>query len=150
MYERPSCFCACTPTCADGCTSIGGSVKRSSVRPSFASTRSSIPSTPMSSTMNFSRAFTRDMRYFRSSLQTDVIAPRISFDSSVGTNTPRSRAMRGTDASPPPTSTAKPSRPSLTTPTSEMQLISGALQRSGQLAIEYLCLRGRFAHAGLP
>ena len=36
------------------------------------------------------------------------------------------------------------------TPTSETQLISGALQRSVQLAIEYLCLRGRFAHAGLP
>ena len=57
--------------------------------------------------------------------------------------------MRGTDESPPPTSTAKPSRPSWTTPTSEMQLISGALQRSGQLAIEYLCLRGRFAHVGV-
>ena len=58
--------------------------------------------------------------------------------------------MRGTDASPPPTCTANPSRPSFSTPTSETQLISGALQRSAQLAIEYLCLRGRFAHAGLP
>ena len=79
MYESPSCFCACTPMCAEGCTSIGGSSNRSSVRPSFASTRSSIPSAPMSSTMNLSRAFTRDMRYFRSSLHTVVTAPRISF-----------------------------------------------------------------------
>ena len=32
---------------------------------------------------------------------------------------------------------------------SEMQLISGALQRSAQAAIEFLCLRGRFEHVGV-
>ena len=85
---------------------IGGSSYRSSVRPSFASTRSSIPSAPMSSTMNLSRAFTRDMRYLRSSLHTEVTAPRISFACSFGTKTPRSRAMRGTEERPPPTCTA--------------------------------------------
>jgi len=92
--------------CAEGCASIGGSSKRSSVRPSFASTRSRIPSAPMSSTMNFMRAFTRDIRYFRSSLHTVVVAPRISTASSFGTKTPMSRAMRGTEARPPPTWTA--------------------------------------------
>ena len=51
--------------------------------------------------------------------------------------------MRGTDESPPPTSTAKPFSPSRITPTSEMQLISGALQRCAQAEIEILCLRGR-------
>ena len=56
-----------------------------------------------------------------------------------------SRAIRGTDERPPPTRTAKPSRPSWIAPTSEMQLISGALQRSAQAEIEYLCLRGRLA-----
>ena len=79
-----------------------------------------------------------------------MIAPRISFASSFGMKTPMSRAMRGTEERPPPTCTAKPSRPSWTVPISEMQLISGALQRSGQAAIEYLCLRGRFAQSGLP
>ena len=86
----------------------------------------------------------------RSSDQTLVIAPRISFASSLGTKTPSSRAIRGTDERPPPTSTAKPSRPSETCRSSEMQLISGALQRSAQAEIEYLCLRGRFAQSGLP
>ena len=61
-----------------------------------------------------------------------------------------SRAIRGTDERPPPTWTAKPSRPSLSVPISEMQLISGALQRSAQAEIEYLCFRGRFAQSGLP
>ena len=79
-----------------------------------------------------------------------MIAPRISFASSFGTKTPMSRAIRGTDESPPPTRTAKPSRPSWTVPISEMQLISGALQRSAQAEIEYLCFRGRFAQSGLP
>ena len=51
--------------------------------------------------------------------------------------------MRGTDESPPPTRTAKPSRPRGPTPTSAMQLISGALQWSAQAAIVILCLRGR-------
>ena len=48
--------------------------------------------------------------------------------------TPRSRAMRGTDESPPPTSTANPFSPSRITPTSEMQLISGrvAAMRAGR------------------
>ena len=105
----------------------------------------------MSSTMNLSRALTRETRYLRSSDQTVVIAPRISFASSFGTKTPMSCAIRGTEESPPPTRTAKPSRPSLATvPISEMQLISGALQRSAQAEIEYLCLRGRFAQSGLP
>ena len=40
---------------------VGGS-NRSSVRPSFASTSSRMPSGPRSSTMNFIRAFTREMR----------------------------------------------------------------------------------------
>ena len=57
--------------------------------------------------------------------------------------TPRSRAMRGTDESPPPTSTAKPFSPLRIAPTSEMQLISGALQRCAHAEIEILCLRGR-------
>ena len=52
--------------------------------------------------------------------------------------------MRGTDESPPPTRTAKPSAPSWMTPTRAMQLISGALHWSGQAAIVILCLRGRF------
>src|SRR4051794_3543623 len=105
----------------------------------------------MSSTMNFMRAFTRDTRYFRSSDQTEVIAPRISFESSLGTKTFIGRAMRGTDESPPPTITPNPSRPSsVIVPISEMQLISGALQRSAQAEIEYLCFRGRFAQSGLP
>ena len=104
----------------------------------------------MSSIMNLRRAFTRETRYLRSSDQTEVIAPRISFDSSFGMKTFIVFAIRGTDESPPPTRTAKPSRPSLTVPISEMQLISGALQRSGQAEIEYLCLRGRFAQSGLP
>ena len=104
----------------------------------------------MSSTMNLSRALTRETRYLRSSDQTDVIAPRISFASSFGTKTPMSRAIRGTDERPPPTWTAKPSRPALSVPISEMQLISGALQRSAQAEIEYLCFRGRFAQSGLP
>ena len=87
----------------------------------------------------------------RSSDQTPVIAARISSASSFGIHTPMSRAIRGTDESPPPTTTPKPSRPSsCTTPISEMQLISGALQRSAQAEIEYLCLRGRFAQSGLP
>ena len=68
----------------------------------------------MSSTMNLSRAFTRETRYLRSSDQTLVIAPRISFASSFGTKTPMSRAIRGTEERPPPTRTAKPSRPSWT------------------------------------
>ena len=38
----------------------------------------------------------------------------------------------------------------VTVPISEMQLISGALQRSAHAAIEYLCLRGRSAQSGLP
>ena len=105
----------------------------------------------MSSTMNLSRAFTRETRYLRSSDQTDVIAPRISFASSLGMKTPMSFAIRGTEERPPPTWTAKPSRPSsCTVPISEMQLISGALQRSAHAAIEYLCLRGRSAQSGLP
>ena len=58
-------------------------------------------------------------------------------------HTPRSRAIRGTDDSPPPTRTANPRSPSRITPTSEMQLISGALQRWAHAEIEILCLRGR-------
>src|SRR5712692_2796727 len=71
------------------------------------------------------------------------MAASTSTASSFGTKTPMSRASRGTEESPPPTRTAKPSRPSLTAPIREMQLISGALQRSAQAAIVYLCLRGR-------
>src|SRR4051812_37275701 len=104
----------------------------------------------MSSTLNFSPAFTRETRERGAFDQTEVIAPRISFASSLGTKTPMSFAIRGTEERPPPTATAKPSRPSLTVPTSETQLISGALQRSAQAAIEYLCFRGRFAQSGLP
>ena len=100
--------------------------------------------------MNFSRALTRDTRYFRSAAHAVVIAASTSTASSFGTNTPRSRPRRGTDERPPPTSTPKPSRPSWIAPTSAMQLISGALQRSVQVAIEYLCLRGRFVKSGLP
>src|SRR5438477_13074573 len=103
----------------------------------------------MSSTMNLSRAFTRETRYLRSSDHTLVIAPRISFACSFGTNTFIGFAIRGTELKPPPTRTAKPSTPSFTVPTSEMQLISGALQRSAHAEIEYLCLRGRSAHTGL-
>ena len=63
--------------------------------------------------------------------------------SSAGTHTPRSRARRGTVESPPPTRTANPSRPSRTTPISEMQLISGMSHWSGHAEIVILCLRGR-------
>jgi len=42
------------------------------------------------------------------------------------------------------------SRPSCTAPTSETQLISGALHRSLHAAIGYLCLRGRLAKSGFP
>src|SRR5437762_8056983 len=48
----------------------------------------------MSSTMNLSRALTRETRYLRSSDQTDVIAARISFACSFGTKTPMSRDAR--------------------------------------------------------
>jgi hypothetical protein len=51
--------------------------------------------------------------------------------------------MRGTDESPPPTSTPKPSSPSRIAPTRPMQLISGAAQLSAHAVIEILCLRGR-------
>ena len=62
-----------------------------------------------------------------------------------------SRAIRGTEESPPPTTHGEAlAAVSCTTPISEMQLISGALQRSAQAEIEYLCLRGRFAQSGLP
>ena len=105
----------------------------------------------MSSTMNLSRAFTRETRYLRSSDHTEVIAPRISFASSLGTKTPmslRDARHRGEAA-------ADVHREALaavvvTVPISEMQLISGALQRSAHAAIEYLCLRGRSAQSGLP
>ena len=93
--------------------------------------------------MNFIRDFTRETRYVRSSRQESSSARRTSSASSFGTKTPRSRASRGTDESPPPASTAKPSRPSWIAPTSEMQLISGALQRSRQAEMVILCLRGR-------
>jgi hypothetical protein len=79
-----------------------------------------------------------------------VIAASTSTASSLGTNTPSSLAIRGTDERPPPTSTPNPSSPSWIAPTSAMQLISGALSRSGVAAIEYLCLRGRFEKSGLP
>src|SRR2546423_1681942 len=84
--------------------------------------------------MNFIRAFTRETRYLRSSFQASRSAVSTAIASSFGTNTPRSRAMRGTEESPPPTLTAKPSTPSCTAPISAMQLISGALQRSAQAA----------------
>ena len=59
----PCCFCACTPRWSRRLrASIGGSVKSSSVRPSRSSTRSRMPSGPMSSIMNLSRALTRETR----------------------------------------------------------------------------------------
>ena len=93
--------------------------------------------------MNFMRDLTRDTRQRRSSRQVSRIARSTGIASSGRTNTPRSRAIRGTDESPPPTSTPKPGSPSRNTPTSEMQLISGALHREAQAEIEILCLRGR-------
>jgi len=47
VYDSPSCLERASPMCADGWTFDGGSVKRSSVRPSFALTRASIPSGPI-------------------------------------------------------------------------------------------------------
>ena len=62
--------------------------------------------------MNFMRAFTRETRYRRSSFQASSNARSTGIASSLRTNTPRSRAIRGTEESPPPTLIAKPSSPS--------------------------------------
>ena len=105
----------------------------------------------MSSTMNLSRAFTRETRYLRSSDQTEVIAPRISFASSLGTKTPMSlRDPRHRGEAAADEDGEALAAVVVTVPISEMQLISGALQRSAHAAIEYLCLRGRSAQSGLP
>jgi hypothetical protein len=71
------------------------------------------------------------------------MARSTSIACSRGTNTPMSREMRGTEESPPPTRTGKPSRPSTTAPTRAMQLISGALQACAQAEMVILCFLGR-------
>ena len=109
----------------------GGSAKSSSVRPSRASTRSRMPSGPIVVDHELEARLDAGDAVARSSLQASISARSTSTASSLGTKTPRSRAMRGTEESPPPTSTPKPSRPSWSAPTSAMQLISGALQRCG-------------------
>ena len=77
--------------------------------------------------MNLSRAFTRDIRYSVVPCQTSIIARITGIACSRVMNTPRCRERRGVEDCPPPTRTAKPSRPSLRIPISETQLISGAL-----------------------
>ncbi len=93
--------------------------------------------------MNLIRAFTRETRYFRSSFQASSRAHSTGNASSTRMKTPRSRASRGTDERPPPTSTPKPGSPSRIAPTRAMQLISGALQRCAQAETVILCFRGR-------
>ena len=79
----------------------------------------------------------------------EVLAPLVEdrcqylYRFGLGTEAPRSRAIRGTDESPPPTSTPKPSSPSRSAPTRPTQLISGAAHASAHAVIAILCLRGR-------
>ena len=93
--------------------------------------------------MNFSRAFTRDMRYLRSSFHTSMMARSTGITSSTGTKTPMSLDRRGQVDRPPPIRTANPFLPSRTMPNRLMQLISGALHWWGQQEMVILCLRGR-------
>ncbi len=100
--------------------------------------------------MNFSRAFARDIRLWRSAFQTSRTARSTGSASSAGTKTPTWSEIRGQVARPPPSRSAKPSRPSLRVPTSATQWISGALHWCGQAAMVILCFRGRSQYSGLP
>ena len=114
---------------------------RSSVRPSCSSTRSRMPSGADVVDHELQpRLDARDAvaQVVAPDVHDRARAPRAPRPS--GTKTPRSRAIRGTEESPPPTRRAKPSRPSCCAPMSAMQLISGALHCAAQAAIVYLVL----------
>ena len=105
----------------------------------------------MSSTMNLSRAFTRETRYFevlrpdRRDRAEDLVRVLLRDEDAHVPRDPRHRGEPAADEHGEALAAVV-----VTVPISEMQLISGALQRSAHAEIEYLCFRGRFAQSGLP
>jgi len=80
-----------------------------------------------------------------------VTAAHASGARSRGTNASRRWANIGFVESPPPTHRSKPGPSSgCTTPTREMSLISGSVQREAQPLIEVLYFRGRFENSVVP